>query len=103
MSALDTRTYITANQNHYLCPIPAFQIPAAKLQTLLAPVWTDAQALTPVYLASETTTEATEHLAYGFSQTITLINSVHRCKIFYVDLGCFCIYHKHITLQYGLI
>jgi transposase len=39
MAALAARAYVAAHQDHYLCPLPAVQIPKAALRALLGPVW----------------------------------------------------------------
>ena len=49
MAALNTRAYVAAHQDYYLCPLPAVQMPKATLQALLEPVWTGEQPLAPVY------------------------------------------------------
>jgi transposase len=72
MASLDTRAYLAASHDHYLCPLSAVQMPAAALQALLVPVWTGAQPLTPVHRAPETAADQREHIANGFSYGITL-------------------------------
>jgi len=42
------------------------------LQTLLEPVWTGEQSLTPVFRPLETETDQPEHIANGFCYTVTL-------------------------------
>ena len=49
MAALNTRAYVAAHQDYYLCPLPAVQMPKAALEALLEPVWAGGQPLTPVY------------------------------------------------------
>ena len=72
MASLDTRAYIAASHDHYLCPLPAVQMSAADLKALLVPVWRGAQPLEPVYRAPETATDKPEHIANGFSYRVTL-------------------------------
>ena len=72
MGALDTRAYIVASHDFYLCPLSAVQMPAAALQDLLVPVWTGKQSLIPVYRTPETTYDKPEHIANGFSYSVTL-------------------------------
>ena len=72
MAALATRTYVAASQDHYLCPLPAVQMPAAELRVLLAPVWTGQQVLTPINRACEATPDKPEHIADGFTYHVTL-------------------------------
>lgn len=67
MAALPTRAYVAGSGDHYLCPLPALQMPAAQLQALLKPVWTGQQALTPVQRAPAPTPDKPEHIADGFS------------------------------------
>ena len=71
MAALATRAYIAASQDQYLCPLPAVQMPAATLRTLLEPVWTGEQALTPVHRAPITDSDKPQHIANGFSDQVT--------------------------------
>jgi transposase len=72
MASLDTRAYLAASHDHYLCPLSAVPMPAAALQAVLVPVWTGAQPLTPVHRAPETAADPREHLANGFSYGVTL-------------------------------
>ena len=72
MAALSTRAYVAAHADYYLCPLPAVQMSAATLQALLESVWNGKQALTPVYRPLEAETDKPEHIASGFSFTVTL-------------------------------
>lgn len=72
MAALDTRCYIAAQHDYYLCPLPAVQMPKGALQALLEPVWTGKQSLVPVYRPLENETDQPEHIADGFCYTVTL-------------------------------
>jgi transposase len=49
MAALETRAFLHAGQDFYLCPLSALQVPADLLDTDLAPVWTGEQDVTPIY------------------------------------------------------
>ena len=49
MGALETRAYIQAGGDYYLCPLSEIQLPPAVLAGYLAPVWTDEQALTMIH------------------------------------------------------
>jgi transposase len=49
MAALETRAFLHAGQDFYLCPLSALQVPADLLDTYLAPVWTGEQDVTPIY------------------------------------------------------
>jgi transposase len=53
MAALATRTYMAASGDYYLCPMPATQVSAEALERLLAPVWAQRQALSPVWRPAE--------------------------------------------------
>ncbi len=48
MAALDTRAYLQAQQDFYLCPLAAKQLPDEVLEAYLRLVWTEEQALTAV-------------------------------------------------------
>jgi transposase len=72
MAALNTRAYVTAHQDYYLCPLSAVQMPKEKLQSLLKPVWNKTQIVTPVYRPPEKETDNPEHIADGFIYKITL-------------------------------
>jgi len=72
MAALATRAHVAAHRDHYLCPLPAVQMPEAALQALLEPVWAGVQPLSPVYRPSEREAGEPEHIADGFSYTVTL-------------------------------
>lgn len=72
MAALPTRAYIAAEQDSYLCPLSAVQLPAEKLQALLEPVWAETQDLTAVYRPVESKTNSPEKIAKGFVNTVTL-------------------------------
>jgi transposase len=72
MAALGTRAYVAAHQDHYLCPLPAVQMPKAALQALLGPVWAGGQPLVPVHRPPATETDQPEHIADGFSYTVAL-------------------------------
>jgi transposase len=54
MAALPTRAYVVTSGDYYLCPLSSKQVSAEAIDTLLAPVWTGQQALTPVYRPVET-------------------------------------------------
>jgi hypothetical protein len=46
-------------------------MPKETLQALLEPVWTGKQSLVPVYRPLETEIDQPEHIADGFSYTVT--------------------------------
>jgi transposase len=72
MAAINTRCYVAAQQDYYLCPLPAVQMSKEELQALLEPVWTGEQSLAPVYRPPETETAKPEHIADGFCYTVPL-------------------------------
>ena len=49
MAALETRAFLHAGQEGYLCPLSALQVPAALLDAYLAPIWAGEQDVIPVY------------------------------------------------------
>ena len=49
MAALETRAFLHAGQDFYLCPLSALQVPADLLEVYLAPIWTGQQDVTPIY------------------------------------------------------
>jgi transposase len=51
MAALETRAFLQAGGDAYLCPLSESQLPPAVLADYLAPVWTAEQALTPIHRA----------------------------------------------------
>src|SRR5262249_52188663 len=48
MGALETRAFIQAGGDYYLCPLSAIQLPAERLEVYLAPVLAGDQPLIPV-------------------------------------------------------
>jgi transposase len=72
MAALATRAYVAASENYYLCPLPATQVPAEEVERLLAPVWAQRLALTPVWRPLErgATAQEPELLAEGYEVTV---------------------------------
>src|SRR6266849_7270216 len=48
MAALETRAFLQAQQDCYLCPLTSKQLPDVVLAAYLQPIWTGKQALTPV-------------------------------------------------------
>lgn len=72
MAALATRAYGAASGDYYLCPLPATQVPAEELERLLAPVWEQRQAVTPVWRPAEMGAPEPEPelLAEGYELTV---------------------------------
>src|SRR5437588_12157809 len=74
MAALDTRASLAAQQDYYLCPLAAKQMPDAVLAEYLQPVWTGEHALTAVYRDREGSQP--ELIAEGYERTVTLSSEV---------------------------
>ncbi len=74
MAALDTRAYLEAQQDYYLCPLAAKQMPAELLDEYLQPVWGGEQALTAV--SREREAGQPEQLAEGYERRVTLSHEV---------------------------
>jgi transposase len=51
MAALETRAFLQAGGDSYVCPLSETQLPPAVLASSLAPVWTEEQALTLIHRA----------------------------------------------------
>jgi transposase len=67
MGALETRAFVQAGGDYYLCPLGLVQLPADVLRGYLAPVWTKEQVLTPIYRQREGGSR--EQIAAGFERT----------------------------------
>ena len=74
MAALDTRAYLEAQQDYYLCPLAAQQMPEGVLDEYLQPVWAGEQALTPVWREREA--GKPEQMAAGYERRVTLSREV---------------------------
>jgi transposase len=74
MAALDTRAYLEAQQDYYLCPLAAKQMPEELLDEYLQPVWAGEQALTAV--SREREAGKPEQLAEGYERRVTLSHEV---------------------------
>jgi transposase len=48
MGALETRAFLQAGGDYYLCPLSELQLPTEALEVYMAPVWAQAQAVTPI-------------------------------------------------------
>jgi transposase len=51
MAALETRAFLQAGGDDYLCPLSESHVPPAVLASYLAPVWTEEQTLTLIHRA----------------------------------------------------
>src|SRR5579875_529258 len=74
MAALDTRVSLAGQQDYYLCPLAAKQMPEEVLDQYLKPVWTGEQALTPV--SREREVGKPEQIAEGYERRVTLSREV---------------------------
>ncbi len=74
MAALDTRAYLQAQQDYYLCPLSAKQMPEEVLDEYLKPVWAGEQALTPIVREREG--GKPEQIAEGYEKRVTLSREV---------------------------
>lgn len=86
MAALQTRTEIVAQDDYYLCPLSALQMPAAELDQLLEPVFAGRKRLKKVFAPQEdgsnsepTTIE--EPIAVGFEYTVRVSGKDHSGKV----------------------
>jgi transposase len=75
MGALQTRAFVHAGGDYYLCPLGLIQLPADVLCRYLAPVWTEEQVLTPIYRQRENGDQ--EQIAAGFERTEELTAQVN--------------------------
>jgi transposase len=74
MGALETRAFVQAGSDYYLCPLGLVQLPADVLSHYLAPVWTEQQALTAIYRQREEGDP--EQIAEGFERSEELAAQV---------------------------
>jgi len=75
MGALETRAFVQAGGDYYLCPLGLVQLPADVLRSYLAPVWTKGQVLTAIYRQREEGRQ--EQIAEGFERTEKLTAQVN--------------------------
>jgi transposase len=74
MAALQTRAYLQAQQDYYLCPLSAKPLPEEVLDEYLKPVWAGEQALTAVWREREV--GKAEQVAQGYERWVTLSHEV---------------------------
>ena len=74
MAALGTRAEIVAQQDYYLCPLSAKQMPEVELDRVLAPVFRHALVPSAIRLphADGTLDETDDPVAMGFTYTVEL-------------------------------
>ena len=75
MGALETRSFVQANEDYYLCPLAKIQLPDKVLASYLQPVWAGEQSLTAVYRGHEG--EERQLIAEGYEQSFTLTGEVN--------------------------
>ena len=74
MGALETRAFLHAGGDYYLCPLSALQVPPEVLEGYVAPVWTGQQRLRRIY---RTAANGKRHLvAEGYEQLVPLTAEV---------------------------
>jgi transposase len=74
MAALDTRAFLQAHGDYYLCPLASKQMPDQLLNASLQPVWSGERPLIAVQRANEE--GEVELIAEGIEQTIVLTSEV---------------------------
>src|SRR5258708_35315180 len=70
MAPLETRAFLQANQDGYLCPLSTKQLPEAVLDAYLQPVWAGSQPLTAV--TREREAKQPELVAEGYERAVAL-------------------------------
>ena len=83
MASLETRAFVQAGGDFYLCPLPETQLPPETLEAYLAPVWTEEQVLTPIQ--REKATGERELIAEGYERPVTLAAAVDGKPITWVE------------------
>ena len=71
MAALETRAFVQAGGDFYLCPLSETQLPSERLEVYLASVWTGEQALTSVYREKASGEQALVAEGYERLETLT--------------------------------
>jgi transposase len=75
MGALETRAFVQAGGDYYLCPLGLVQLPEEVVHSYLAPVWAEEQGLKPIYRQREGGRQ--EQIAEGFERTEELTAQVN--------------------------
>jgi transposase len=83
MAALETRAFVQAQQDYYLCPLANKQLPDAVLAAYLQPIWAGKQVLTP--LSREREASQPELIAEGYEQTVTVSGEVKGKTIIWTE------------------
>jgi len=95
MAALDTRAYLEAQQDFYLCPLAASQMPEEVLDEYLKPVWTGDQPLTSVSREREAGKQ--EQIAEGYERQVTLSREVAGRTMSWTERQLIVRSHKLVT------
>ncbi len=72
MAARQTRAFVQAGGDFYLCPLSETQLPPQKLKAYLSPIWTGEQALSPIYREKKGERELIAE-AYEREETLTAV------------------------------
>ena len=83
MAALETRAFVQAQQDYYLCPLASKQLPEAALAAYLQPVWAGTQPLRAV--TREREAGQPELIAEGYEQTVTVSGKVQGKTITWIE------------------
>src|SRR5438128_6642798 len=95
MAALDTRACVQAQQDFYVCPLAAKQMPDEVLEAYLRPVWAGEQALTAVF--REQDGGKPEQIAEGYEQSVRLSSEVDGRTIQWTERQLIVRSHKLAT------
>ena len=83
MGALETRAFLQAGGDVYLCPLSESQVPPDVLESYLAPVWTGNQPLTPI--PREQGTGQPKVIAEGFERLEPLTAEVAGVSVHWTE------------------
>lgn len=83
MAALETRAFIQAGADYYLCPLPQRQLSQDELEEYLRPVWEKKQALTPVERQKADGTS--ERIAEGYERAEALTATVQEKTVTWTE------------------
>jgi transposase len=83
MAALETRTFIQAHQDYYLCPLSKKQMPDEVLAGYLELVWSGERMTTPIYREDES--GQPQQIAEGYEQSLELTGDVAGQKITWTE------------------
>jgi transposase len=84
MAALETRSFVQAGGDFYLCPLSVVQLPAEELETYLRPIWAEQQPLTPIYWENQESSER-RLIAEGYDRLASLTAVVDGETITWVE------------------